>query len=165
MLRKFKKNCGNWLCMSAVESKAVLSKTWGWVILIMLVILDAFLDVIFAGSGGLEGSIWRPAATLLGVNNPLFLTPIVLILFYFVVKGGAWLVKKTDKIPIKAEELALTTLVVVYGIFDLWLILVYLFNFRLFSSHFYLIPVLIIAGIAYSWWAENKLESINAVKK
>ncbi|MDP3027874.1 MAG: hypothetical protein Q8N63_09295 [Nanoarchaeota archaeon] len=140
------------------ESKVVLSKTWGWIILIGLVILDALLDVIFAKGKGLESPIWKPIANLLGVSNPLFLTPLVLILFYLVVKGGAWLTKKTDKIEVKSEELVLTTLVIVYGVFDLWLISVYFFNFSLFRNHFYLIPILIIIGIAYSWWAEKKLK-------
>ena len=139
-------------------NKAVLSKTLGWIILIILVVLDAFLDVIFAGGKGLESNVLRPISNLLGINNPLFLTPLVLVIFYFLIKGGAWLTKKVDKIPAQAEELVLTTLVIVYGVFDLWLISVYFFNFRLFKSHFYLIPVLILIGIAYSWWAEKKLK-------
>ena len=139
--------------------KSVLSKTWAWIILIGLVILDASLDVIFAQGKGLETNILKPIADLFGISNPIFMTPVVLIIFYFVVKAGAWLTKKADKIYVKTEELVLTTLVIVYGIFDLWLISVYFFNFRLFKSHFYLIPILIVIGIAYSWWAENKLKS------
>ena len=138
--------------------KPVLSKTWAWIILIGLVVLDASLDLIFAEGKGIEGNILKPIADLFGINNPLFLTPVILIIFYFVVKGGAWLTKKVDKIPAQAEELVLTALVIVYGILDLWLISVYFFNFRLFKSQFYLIPVLIVIGIAYSWWAENKLK-------
>ena len=103
----------------------VLSKTWAWISLIVLVILDASLDVIFAEGKGLESNILKPIANLLGINNPLFLTPFVLVIFYFAVKGGAWLTKKVDKIPVKSEELVLTTLVLVYGIFVLWLISVY----------------------------------------
>ncbi len=139
--------------------KPVLSKTWAWIILICLIILDASLDVIFTGGAGLQSPIWKPIANLLGVSNPLFLTPLVLILFYFVVKGGAWLTKKVDKVISKEEELVLTTLVIVYGIFNLWLISVYFFNFGLFKNHFYLIPILIVVGIAYSWWAEKKLKN------
>ena len=141
------------------EPKVVLSKTWAWIILIGLIILDASLDVIFAHGSGLESPIWKPIANLLGISNPLSLTPLVLILFYFFVKIGAWLTKKADKLPVKSEELVLTILVIVYGIFDLWLISVYLFGFRLFRSHLYLIPILIIIGIAYGWWAENKLKN------
>lgn len=138
--------------------KPVLSKFLGWIILILLAVLDASLDLIFAKGKGIESGIWKPISNLFRIDNPLFLIPIVLIIFYFCVKGIAWLIKKIDKITIKTEELVLTTLVIVYGIFDLWLILVYFFDFRLFKSHFYLIPILIVAGIAYSWWAENKLK-------
>jgi hypothetical protein len=142
------------------EPKVVLSKTLGWAILIVLVVLDASLDIIFAKGRGLESGIWKPVANFLGVNNPLFLTPLVLILFYFLIKGGAWLAEKADKVTIKAEELVLTTLVIVYGIFCFWLILFYAFNFRLFKSHYYLIPLLILVGIIYEWWAEKKLKNI-----
>ena len=140
------------------EPKVVLSKTLGWIILIALVLFDALLDVIFAKGKGLESNILKPVADLFGISNPLFMTPLVLIIFYFGVKGGAWLSKKVDKIPTQAEELVLTALVIVYGIFDLWLISVYFFNFTLIKNHFYLIPILIIVGIVYSWWAENKLK-------
>jgi len=140
------------------KPKVVLSKLLGWMILISLVLLDALLDVIFAHGSGLQSPIWKPIVNLFGVNNPLFLTPIVLIIFYFVVKGGAWLAKKADKIDFYAEELILTTFVIVYGVFVLWIISVYLLNFTLIKNHFYLIPILIIIGIAYSWWAEKKLK-------
>ncbi len=138
--------------------KPVLSKTLAWIILTGLIILDASLDVIFVQGKGLETNILNPIADLFGITNPIFLTPVVLIIFYFAVKAGAWLTKKIDKINVKTEELVLTTLVIVYGIFDLWLISVYFFNFTLFKSHYYLIPVLIVIGIAYNWWAENKLK-------
>ena len=141
------------------ESRRVLSKTSGWIILVALVLLDAILDIIFAKGSGVQSGIWKPISNLLGINNPLFLTPIVLVLFYLLVKGGAWLTKKTDKIDFYAEELVLTTLVIVYCVFDLWLILVYLFNFALIKNHYYLIPILIVIGIAYSWWAEKKLKN------
>ena len=138
--------------------KPVLSKIWGWIILIALVLLDAILDIIFAKGSGVQSGIWKPITNLLGINNPILLTPIVFVLFYFVVKGGAWLAKKIDKVTIKAEELVLTTLVIIYGIFDIWLISFYLFDFRLFKSHYYLIPILILVGIIYEWWAEKKLK-------
>ncbi len=138
--------------------KPVLSKTLAWIILIGLVVLDASLDLIFAKGRGVESGIWKPISNLLGINNPLFLIPIVLVIFYFGVKSITWLTKKIDKIQVKAEELVLTTIVLVYAVFDLWLISVYFFDFRLFKSHFYLIPILILIGIAYGWWAENKLK-------
>ena len=139
------------------EQRVVLSKTYGWIILIALVLLDALLDVIFAEGKGLESPIWKPIANLLEVNNPILLTPFVLLTFFIVVKIVSFLEKKIDKIQ-NAEELVLTILVIVYAVFDLWLILVYLFDFRLFKSHLYLIPILIVIGIAYGWWAENKLK-------
>ena len=135
--------------------KRVLSKKTGWIILILLVILDAVLDVVFAQGKGLETGIWKPISNFLGISNPLMMVPLVIILFYLAVKGGAWLARKIDKISNKTEELVLTALVIVYGVFDLWLILVYFFNFTLFKNHFYLIPILAIIGISYELWAEK----------
>ena len=86
------------------------------------------------------------------------MVPFVLIIFYLLVWGGARLAKKIDKIRIGAEELILTTLVIVYGLFDIWLILFYMLDFRLFKNHYYLIPVLILAGIIYEMWTEKKLK-------
>jgi len=139
------------------KSKPVLSKTWAWIILVCLVVLDASLDLIFAGGKGLESPIWKPIANLLGLTNPLFLTPLVLLLFFIMVKIVAFIEEKIEKVS-KAEELILTTLVLVYGVFNFWLILVYFLDFNLFKNQYYLIPVLIIIGIAYSWWAEKKLK-------
>lgn len=138
--------------------KVVLSKSWGWIIITLLVLLDALLDMLFAKGKGLENNVLKPITDIFGITSPLLAVPFVLILFYFVVKGGAWLAEKVDKVKVKAEELVLTTLVIVYGIFDIWLLSVYLFDFRLFKSHYYLIPILILAGIIYEWWAERKLK-------
>lgn len=140
------------------KTKVVLSKTWAWSILTCLVFLDAFLDLIFVEGSGLQSPIWKPISNFLGIKNLLLMVPFVLVIFYFGVKIGVWLARKVDKIQVKAEELVLTTLVVVYGLFDLWLILVYFFDFNLFKSHYYLIPVLILVGVVYSWWAEKKLK-------
>ncbi len=137
--------------------KPVLSKLWAWIIIILLVVIDASLDLIFADGRGLESNILKPVSNLLGISNPLFLTPLVLIIFFIGVKLLAFLIEKFDKTP-NAEELILTILVIVYAIFDLWLILTYFFDFRIFRSHYYLIPILIAIGIAYGWWAENKLK-------
>lgn len=135
----------------------VLSKTLGWIIITLLLVLDATLDIIFADGKGLKGHVFEPIANFLGISNPLYLTPLVLVLFYIVVKGGAWLAKKVDKVEFKAEELVLSTLVIVYGLFNLLLILFYLFNIDLISNRIYLILILIVVGIAYEWWAEGKL--------
>jgi hypothetical protein len=145
--------------MADKEPKVVLSKTWGKIILVALVLLDAILDIIFAKGSGAQSGIWKPISNLLGISNPLFLTPIALAIFYLAMKGGAWLAVKVDKVTIKAEELVLSTMVLVYGVFCLWLILFYLFDFRLLKNHYYLIPILIVIGIVYSWWAEKKLKA------
>ena len=144
--------------MKDKKSKVVLSKKAGWILLVILVILDAFLDLIFTGGAGLQSPVWKSISNFLKINNPIFLTPLVLIIFYFGIKGGAWLARKVDKVSIKSEELVLTALVLVYGLFDLWLILVYFFNFSLFKSHYYLIPILIVIALIYSLWAEKKLK-------
>lgn len=143
----------------------VLSKSLGWSILIGLVLLDALLDWIFVQGRGLENHLFSPIAKFLGISNPLFLTPLVFIFFYLVIKVGAWLSQKIDKIPVKREELVLTTLVIVYGLFDLWLILVYFFGFSLLPNHYYLIPLLIVAGITYEWWAGKKLKKVRRGSK
>src|SRR3989344_4381052 len=98
--------------MKDKKSKVVLSKKAGWILLVILVILDAFLDLIFTGGAGLQSPIWKPISNFLKINNPLFLTPFVLIIF----------------------------------------------NFGLFKSHYYLIPILIVIALIYSLWAEKKLK-------
>lgn len=139
------------------KPRLVLSKPWAWVILVILAVLDALLDMIFSNSQGLQSFFWKPIADFFGIRYAILGVPILLIVFFVAVKIGAFLEKKIERISY-AEELVLTTLVIVYGLFDLWSISVYLFNFRLFKNHFYLIPVLIIIGITYSWWAEKKLK-------
>ncbi len=136
--------------------KVVLSKKVGWIILTVLLFADAFLDV----KRGAEGNpVWQPIVNLIGINYVPFLVPFVLLFFYFVVKGGAWLSRKIDKIPIKSEELVLTALVLAYAVFDLWVILVDFFDFRLIKSHYHLTPILVIVVLIYSLWAEKKLKA------
>jgi len=139
------------------KPKVILSKLWAWIILVILAVLDASLDMIFANSQGLQSSFWKPIADFFGIQSAILGVPILLIIFFVAVKIGALLEKKIEKVQY-AEELVLTTLVILYGLFDLWLISIYFFNFTLFKSHFYLIPIFIIIGIAYSWWAEKKLK-------
>lgn len=136
--------------------KVVLSKFWAWIILVGLAVLDASLDMIFANSQGLQSSFWKPIADFFGMQSAIWGVPLLLIIFFVAVKIGAFLEEKIEKVQY-AEELVLTTLVILYGLFDLWLILVYFFNFTLFKNHFYLIPIFIVVGVGYSWWAEKKL--------
>ncbi len=132
--------------------KPVLSKRNGWLLLIFLVFFDALLDILTGSRGS---AFWNPIADFIGVKTP-FLAPVVLILIYLTVKGVGWIVQKTDKTPM-AEELILTTFVMVYGFFDIWLITVYFFNFTLIKDHRLLIVPLVIAGWLYSLWAQKKL--------
>ena len=64
-------------------------------------------------------------------------------------KISARIVVKIDKTK-NAEEILLTSLVVVYALFDLWLIAVDFFNFSLISNFRYTIPFLIAAGLGYN---------------
>jgi hypothetical protein len=140
------------------ESIVVLSKRYGWIAITLLVLLDAFLDVIFEQGKGLESNILKPVADLFGITNPIFMVPVVLVLIYIAVKLVGLLVRVTDKVYEKSEELVLTTFVVVYGVFDLLLILYYLFDLRVLMNRYVLIGILVIVGTAYSWWAEKKLK-------
>ncbi len=134
----------------------ILSRPAGWILVAGLVVLDAALDVFFAHGRGLESLVWKPLAGVLGINNPLLLTPLVVIILFAVAKGLAVVVGRVDKVP-KAEELLLTILVVVYGVLDLWLLSVYLLGFTVLESR-HLIPILIVIGVAYGWRAETNLK-------
>lgn len=138
-----------------MKNNVVLSKKAGWIILAILLFVDALLDV----RRGVEGNpIWQPVLNYIGIQNTPMLVPFVLVFFYFVVKGGAWLTKKVDKIDIKTEELVLTALVLAYFVFDLWVISVDFLGFRLIKNHYYLTPILVIVVLIYSLWAERKLK-------
>jgi len=138
----------------------VLPKIWGWVILAGLIIFDAYLDVKYAGGSGLQSGIWKQIANFAGISNPLLMVPFVLVIFYIGVRIVALLARKIDNVKVKAEELALTTFTLVYFVFDLWLVLFYMFDFRIIRSQYYLIPALIIIGTIYCWWAESKLKKL-----
>ena len=134
--------------------KPVLSKRAGWVLLAVLVFIDAVLDVI----RGVEGNpLWKLVIDMVGIKNMPFVVPFVLILFYFIVKVGGWLIKKVDKTPM-AEELVLTTLVIVYGFFDIWVIAVDFLGFRFITN--FRIMIIPLTGIAlgYALWAEKGLK-------
>ena len=133
--------------------KPVLSKKIGWVILALLVFLDSFLDVI----RGVEGNpLWKPVVNAIGIKNVPFLVPLVLLLFYLVVKVLGWLVEKTDKTP-NSEELVLTSLVIVYAVFDIWTISVDFLGFRLIPNFRYMVIPMAIIGMGYALWAQKKL--------
>lgn len=134
--------------------KPVLSKRIGWILLAALVLLDAFLDLITGARGS---PFWNPIARFLGIKLVPLLTPLVLIIFYLAVKIFGWIVQKTDKTP-KSEELILTTLIIVYGVFDVWLIVVKFFDFNLITNYHLMIIPLTVVGMAYGLWAQKKLK-------
>ncbi len=136
--------------------KVVLSRKAGWIILTILVFVDGFLTII----RGAEGNpLWKPVIDYIGIPYTFIFVPFVLLLFYFAIKGGGRIIEKVDKTP-KAEELLLTTLVLVYFVFDLWVISVDFFGFRMIKNHYYFIPVLIIVALTYSLWAERYLKRL-----
>ena len=93
----------------------------------------------------------------MGINFVPFLVPLILPFFYLLVKMLGWLIHKTDKLP-QAEELVLTTLVVVYFVYDLWVTTVDFLGFRLLRDFRQTIPFLIIAAFAYALSAERQLK-------
>ena len=135
--------------------KPVLSKSTGWILLTALVFIDALLDVVI--SGGVGSPFWKPIADIFGIKMVPLLAPAVLVLFYFAVKTLGWLVQKTDKTP-RSEELILTTLVVIYGVFDVWLI-ARILGFNLITNYRLMIIPLTIIGLVYGLWAQKKLKT------
>jgi len=134
----------------------VLSKKAGWISLAVLVLIDAFLDVI----RGAEGNpLWIPIINIIGIKNVPFLAPFVLLLFYAVVKALGWIVEKTDKTQ-NSEELVLTALVIAYAVFDIWAVSVDFLGFRLIPDFKYMIAPMIIAALGYALWAQKKLGKI-----
>ena len=127
-----------------------LPKHLGWIFFTILVFIDAFLTVI----RGAEGNpLWIPVVKFIGINRVLFLVPLILPLYYFVVKAISWVVKRVDRLP-QAEEILLTTLVLIYAVFDVWLIAVDFFGFRFIRSFYHTIPFLIAVGFVYALLAE-----------
>ena len=134
--------------------KAFLSRKTAWVLIIILVYIDAILDIV----RGKEGNpLWTPFVQNFGIYIVLFLAIPVLILFYILIKILTKIILKIDKTP-HIEEILLTTLVIIYGVFDLWLISVDFLNFSLIKNFRYTIPFLIIAGLIYALWAEQKVK-------
>ena len=134
--------------------KVTLSKKTSWVIFTLLLFIDAFLDVI----RGTEGNpLWQPLVERIGINFVPFLVPLILPFFYLLVKMLGWLIYKTDKLP-QAEELVLTTLVVVYFTYDLWVVAADFLGFRLIRDFRQIIPFLLAAGFGYAFLAERQLK-------
>jgi len=134
--------------------RVFLSKKAAWILIAILVYIDAILDII----RGREGNpLWIPFVEKFGIYVVLFLAPFVVLLFYFALKVFARLVAKVDKTPF-AEEILLTALVVVYALFDLWIISVDFLDFRMIKNFRYTIPFLIAGGLIYALWAQSKVK-------
>ena len=136
--------------------KPVLSKTAGWLVLAVLVLIDSLLTKI----RGEEGNpLWKPIVEVIGTDNVFILVIPVLLILFIGVKVISLLVKKIDKTPM-AEELILTTMVIIFAFYDLWVISVDFFSFRMITDFRKLIIPLIAIGLIYSLWAESKLKKI-----
>jgi hypothetical protein len=135
--------------------KPVLAKRSGWILLTILVFLDAFFDLITGATGS---PFWNPIAHFFGIKLVPLLAPLVLVIFYLAVKTFGWVVQKIDKTP-SSEELILTTLVILYSIFDIWLIAVKFFNFNSLTNYRFMIIPLTIIGLLYGLWAQQKLKT------
>jgi len=83
--------------------QVTLPKKTAWVVFTLLLLTDAFLDVARRVEGN---SLWQPIVTVIGINYVPLLVPLILPLFYVVVKVLGWLVRKVDRLP-QAEELIL----------------------------------------------------------
>ncbi len=94
-----------------------------------------------------------------GTNTVYYLIPLVLLSFYLIVKIGAFLEEKISKTP-QAEQLVLTIIVIIYALYNIWLFSVNFLGFKIITTanHYYLIPIFIIIGALYGWWAEKKLK-------
>lgn len=132
--------------------KPFLPKKLAWIFIIILVYIDAVLDIIMGKGPG--NPLWTGFAERFGAYVVLILAIPLLFVFYALVKILAKIVVKIDKTP-DSEEILATALVVVYAIFDLWLILADFFNFTLIQNFRYTIPFLIIGGLIYALWAEH----------
>ena len=85
--------------------------------------------------------------TILGI-----LAVIVIAIFYAVTRAVGMYAKRTYP---EGEELVLTTLVIAFATYDLYItFLLPYFGFLGSRSHYYIIPVLIVPVLAYNVWAE-----------
>ena len=130
--------------------RVTLPWLYGWIILTALMFLDAFLDVLRGSEGN---PLWKPVVNIIGIEYVPLLVPLVIILFYVVVKASGWLIEKVDKLP-QSKEIVLTCLVLAFAVYDIWVIAVDFLNFNLIQNHLHMIPILIIVALGYALCAE-----------
>ncbi len=131
--------------------KIALPKKIGWILIILLVLWDAYLTYI----GGSEGNpLWKPIIQSFGINALWVLVPIALGIFYLATKILGWLIKAADKIS-EGEEIVLTALVLVFGTYDLY-ITFFLKSFGWLGArnHYRIILLLMVPAILYIIYTE-----------
>ncbi len=131
--------------------KIALPKKIGWILIILLVLWDAYLTYI----GGSEGNpLWKPFIQSFGINALWVLVPIALGIFYLATKILGWLIKAADKIS-EGEEIVLTALVLVFGTYDLY-ITFFLKSFGWLGArnHYRIILLLMVPAILYIIYTE-----------
>ena len=128
------------------------------VVLAILLLIDTFFDILRGTQGN---PLFKPIENAFGVWAFPFLVPPVVALLYFLSIGIGKIVEKADKIT-NGKEIILTTLVVIFVIHDIWVFSLDYLGFRLIKSYLHMIPIYIIAGIAYSWWAEKSVKIIQS---
>jgi len=133
--------------------KVALSKKTGWMIVILVTVIDMFVTYL---SGGEANPIWGIFVMILGFNlASLSVGPIVsLALFYLVVKTGGWLIRKVDKYP-EGEEIVLTGLALALMTWEVYVIFLRpFFGYLGGYSPYRIIPLLTVPLIFYIFWVD-----------
>ncbi|MBI2579685.1 MAG: hypothetical protein HYW27_02170 [Candidatus Aenigmarchaeota archaeon] len=133
------------------KTRNALPKFVAWPVLIFLVFWDAFITY----RGGREGNpLWQPAVEALGINALWLLAVLVLALFYAATKIVGMYTKRTYS---DGEDLVLTTFVIAFATYDLYItFLLPYYGFLGSRSHYYVIPVLIVPVLIYNLWFEYR---------
>jgi len=130
-----------------------LPKKIAWPIIIFALFWDVFLTVRAGGEGN---PLWRPLTLKYGLNILWLLFPFAILLFYLLSKVFGFLIEKLDKYP-QGEEIVLTSLVLVYGTYVLYLnFFVSRFAYLGSRSHYRIILLLIIPAVLYQIFLEIK---------
>lgn len=143
--------------MDVKAKRIALPKSVGWPILILLVFYDAFITY----RGGQEGNpLWKPLVEIFGLNTLWVLAIFVLLLFYFLTKILGRYMERQEHYP-QGEEIVLTSLVIAFGTYDLYItFLLPHFGFLGFRSHYAVIPVLAVPVLIYNVWLARQKKKI-----
>jgi len=130
-----------------------LPKKIAWPIIIFALFWDGFLTVRAGGEGN---PLWRPLTLKYGLSIIWLFLPFAVLLFYLLSKIFGFLIEKLDKYP-QGEEIVLTSLVLVYGTYVLYLnFFVSRFGYLGSRSHYRIILLLIIPAVLYQIFLEIK---------